>query len=59
MMHDEFVQCPFERAVVGGKGHILLRRNHDHAKCGAEAIRRRTHPEWSRLRDAYKVGEAA
>jgi hypothetical protein len=55
MMPDELILCPFERAVVGGKGHVLLRSNHEHASQAAEAIRRRSHPGWSRMLDGYSI----
>lgn len=54
-MIDEIQLCPFERSIVGAQGHILLRRNHDHAEVAAKAIRRRSHPEWSRLGDAIRI----
>lgn len=54
-MPGEFIACPFERRIVGYHGAILLRSNHDHAKLAATAIRRRSHPAWSRLSDDIRV----
>jgi len=47
---DELIHNPFERRIVGPHGSVLLRLNLDHAKLSQTAIRRRTQPEWSRLR---------
>jgi hypothetical protein len=58
-MNDELTMCPFKRSIAGPRGTVLLRRHDQHAKHCAEAIRRRDHPQWSRQRDDYRVGEAA
>lgn len=59
-MNDELTMCPFTRSIVGGRGTVLLRRHDAHAERCREAINRREHPGWSRLRDGFRVaGEAA
>jgi hypothetical protein len=55
MMHDEMIVSPFERAIVGPQGAILLRRNVSHAERCAEAIRRRCHPGWSQFNCSFRV----
>lgn len=54
-MTDELNLCPFERSIIGPAGAILARHNREHEKRAAEAIRRRLHPSWSRLRCDYEV----
>lgn len=52
-MFMEIELCPFERSVVGSKGHVLVRHNREHAERATRAIRRRSHPAWSSLRDSF------
>lgn len=54
-MNLELTICPFERSIVGSRGHILVRHNREHEQEAAKAIRRRSQPHWSRMRDSYEV----
>jgi hypothetical protein len=59
MMPGEFLMDPFERSIKGLRGTVLLRRNHDHAKRCADAIRWRPQPAWSsQHRDSLRVTPA-
>jgi hypothetical protein len=59
MMPEDLILSPFERAIVGPHGAILLRRNPAHAKHCSEAIRRRDQPAWSQLNCSFTVSEPA
>ena len=52
----ELQLCPFERSIVGAQGQYLVRHNREHEQEAAKAIRRRSQPHWSRMRDSYEVG---
>ena len=54
-MTDELALCPFERRIGGLQGIAVTRHNREHEKRCAEAIRRRNHPAWSRMRCDYEV----
>jgi hypothetical protein len=58
VIHDELTLSPFQRAIVGGRGTVLLRRDEHHAQRCADAIRRREHPRWSSQRIDFRVAAA-
>ena len=54
-MNYDLILSPFDREVIGAKGHILARRNREHEKAVVSAIRHRDHPGWSSMGPAVRV----